>query len=182
MEKLIIASDLHGSGFWTEKLINLIETTQPTKILLLGDLLYHGPRNPLPDGHNPMKVVELLAKYQDKIVGVRGNCDAEIDQTVLPFFMFADFQKFSFDGVRFFLTHGHLYSPENPPRLKKNEVLFCGHFHVPCHFPVKNGVYLNCGSVALPKDNSPHSAVVYENKTFTWVDLSSMQPFDSFSL
>ena len=160
MEKILFASDIHGSAFWCEKLIQLIEWEKPDKICLLGDLLYHGPRNPLPDGYDPQKVAALLNGYKDRIVAVRGNCDAEVDQLLLDFPARADYTLLTVGKREYFLTHGHLFDADNPPALKKGDVLVNGHFHVPQIRPLENGaIYLNCGSVALPKD-SPHTCCI----------------------
>lgn len=186
-----IASDIHGSAKWCEKFLAAAEKSGADKLLLLGDLLYHGPRNDLPEEYNTKKVVKLLSAVKDKIVCVRGNCEAEVDQMVLPFPCLADYALFPYvyggeNGEKFsdlFLTHGHLYSAENPPLLNAGDVLFNGHFHVPCHKRLENGAYyLNCGSVSLPKENSPHSFVLLQGGRFVWIDLATGKPFDEFSL
>jgi putative phosphoesterase len=182
MQKILIASDIHGSGFWCEKLMDAIEMENPTKVLLLGDLLYHGPRNPLPDGHNPKRVIELLSSIKDKIVSVRGNCDAEVDQMVLPFPCLADYALFDFEGKTFYLSHGHLASPDHLPPLEKGTVLLVGHTHVPCYRNIDGVHYANCGSVALPKEDTPHSYLVYEDGKLLWKDLETGGIFDAESL
>lgn len=180
MEKLLFASDIHGSAFWCQKLADVIERENPTKICLLGDLLYHGPRNPLPDGYNPQAVADILNGYTQKIIAVRGNCDAEVDQLLLSFPMRADYALLRANNRDFFLTHGHLFDSENPPALKKGDVLLNGHFHLPELKTLNTGaIYLNCGSVALPK-NSPHSCLIIDGQTAKFIDLELGNVFQKF--
>lgn len=182
-----IASDIHGSAVWCEKFLAAAKNAGAEKLLLLGDLLYHGPRNDLPDGYDTKKVTALLSAVKDRVLCVRGNCDSEVDQMVLPFPVLADYALFSCESTErifsLFLTHGHLFNAEHPPRLNAGDVLFNGHFHVPCHKPLSGGAYyLNCGSVSLPKDGTPHSFVLMKNGTFTWINLATGEAFDEFSL
>ena len=163
--KLVIASDIHGSAFWCRRLCETIDKFQPDKIVLLGDLLYHGPRNDLPRDYAPKQVIPMLSRYKDKILAVRGNCEAEVDQMVLPFPCMADYALLSCDGLNLYLTHGHKWHPEALPPLEEGSVFLCGHTHVKLD-EVKNGVRcLNPGSVSIPKDGS-HSCLLYENGTF----------------
>ena len=115
--KLIIASDIHGSAFWCGKLMEVVEKEQPDKLVLLGDLLYHGPRNDLPRDYAPKQVIPMLSQHKDKIIAVRGNCEAEVDQMVLPFPCMAEFSQLLLDGKTFYLTHGHHANPDNLPPL-----------------------------------------------------------------
>ena len=164
--KFVIASDIHGSAFWCEKLMAVIGEVKPDQILLLGDLLYHGPRNDLPRDYAPKKVIPMLSAYKDKIICVRGNCEAEVDQMVLPFSCMADCALVSADGLTLYLTHGHHHSPDNLPPLAEGAVFLSGHTHVKLD-EVKNGIRcLNPGSVSIPKDGS-HSCLIYENGTFS---------------
>lgn len=165
--KLVIASDIHGSAFYASKLLERFEAEQADRLILLGDLLYHGPRNPLPEGHDPKEVTSLLNAYASKILAVRGNCDAEIDQMVLSFPCLADYAVLFDQGKMLYLTHGHLPIPP----LQNGSVLFNGHFHVPCSETRDNYHYVNCGSVSLPKENSPHSYILYEDGKLTWKDV-----------
>jgi len=175
----MIASDIHGSAFWCEKLIDAFKQLQPDVFVLLGDLLYHGPRNPLPDGYAPQKVAELLSSIKTKLVCVRGNCDSEVDQMVLDFPMLADYAMLMIDAQKIYATHGHLHGDTNPPPLEKGTLLINGHTHLPTKKTLDNGVvYANCGSVALPKDGSPHSYVVLEKGVLTWFDLETGNPFN----
>jgi putative phosphoesterase len=172
MQKILIASDIHGSAYWCEKLVQAFEKENADTLLLLGDLLYHGPRNPLPDGYAPMEVVKILSSLKEKIVCVRGNCDSEVDQMVLPFPIMADYAILNVDGQKIFATHGHLFSDTNPPLLEKGDILVNGHFHTPMDIMLDGGSrYANCGSVALPKEGTPHSYMVYENGELTWKEL-----------
>ena len=165
--KLIIASDIHGSAFWCRRLCDLVEQEQPDKLILLGDLLYHGPRNDLPRNYAPKQVITMLSQYKDRIIAVRGNCEAEVDQMVLPFPCMADYAQLLVEGTTFYLTHGHHNSPDNLPPLPEGSILLSGHTHVKLD-EIRNGIRcLNPGSVSIPKDGS-HSCLVYENKTFSF--------------
>ena len=165
--KFIIASDIHGSAYWCGKLREVIEEVQPDKILLLGDLLYHGPRNDLPKGYAPKQVIPMLSAYKDIILCVRGNCEAEVDQMVLPFPCMADYAMLCCDGLSLYLTHGHHHCPDNLPPLAEGSVFLSGHTHVKLD-QVRNGIRcLNPGSVSIPKDGS-HSCIVYENGEFAF--------------
>lgn len=168
--KLVIASDIHGSAFWCGKLMELVEREQPDQLILLGDLLYHGPRNDLPRDYAPKQVIPMLSKLRDKILCVRGNCEAEVDQMVLPFPCMADFSQIMADGQRFYLTHGHLWDPEQLPPLLPGTVFLYGHTHVKRDEMVDGVRCLNPGSVSIPKDGS-HSCLIYENGTFRFVIL-----------
>ena len=163
--KLIIASDIHGSAYWCGKLAELIEAENPDRVLLLGDLLYHGPRNDLPRDYAPKKVIPMLSALSERILAVRGNCEAEVDQMVLPFPCMADFSMLETEGLSLYLTHGHLWSPEKLPPLKPGTVFLSGHTHVKLD-ELRGGIRcLNPGSVSIPKDGS-HSCLVFENGTF----------------
>ena len=165
--KFVIASDIHGSAFWCEKLMAVIGEVKPDQILLLGDLLYHGPRNDLPRDYAPKKVIPMLSAYKDKIICVRGNCEAEVDQMVLPFSCMADCALVSADGLTLYLTHGHHHSPDNLPPLAEGSVFLSGHTHVKLD-EVRNGIRcLNPGSVSIPKDGS-NSCLVQDNGQFTF--------------
>ena len=163
--KLVIASDIHGSAYWCCRLCGLIEAEQPDRIILLGDLLYHGPRNDLPRDYAPKKVIPMLSALADRILTVRGNCEAEVDQMVLPFPCMADYALLEADGTRFYLTHGHLWNPDKLPPLPAGTVFLSGHTHMKLD-QVRDGVRcLNPGSVSIPKDGS-HSCLIWENGQF----------------
>lgn len=163
--KLLIASDLHGSAYWTEKLFELAEQLQPDRILLLGDLLYHGPRNDLPRDYAPKQVIPMLSAWQDRILAVRGNCDAEVDQMVLPFPILAEYALLAADDLELYLTHGHHASPKALPALKAGTVFLSGHTHVKMDEVVGGIRCLNPGSVSIPKDGS-HSCLILEDGVF----------------
>jgi len=170
--KLLIASDIHGSAFWCEKLMELMEREQPDRLILLGDLLYHGPRNDLPDDYAPKKVIPMLSAHADKILCVRGNCEAEVDQMVLPFPCMADYAQLVADGCALYLTHGHLWNPEKLPPLREGSVFLFGHTHVKTDVEVNGVRCLNPGSVSIPKDGS-HSCLIYEDGQFRFCILEA---------
>lgn len=169
--KLLIASDIHGSSFYCGKLIQRIRKEKPDKLLLLGDLLYHGPRNDLPEGYAPKEVIAMLSEYKEQIIAVRGNCEAEVDQMVLPFPCMADYTILSPEaGVEIFATHGHLWSPEKLPPLNPGTVFLYGHTHIKSSVWEGTNLTLNPGSVSIPKDGS-HSYMTYENGVFCFFTL-----------
>lgn len=165
--KFVIASDIHGSAFWCEKLCQLIEQEQPDRLILLGDLLYHGPRNDLPRDYAPKEVIPMLSRYADIILAVRGNCEAEVDQMVLPFPCMADCAQMFAGGTRFYLTHGHHESPDRLPALERGSVFLSGHTHVKLDEDRGGIRCLNPGSVSIPKDGS-HSCLIWEDGTFSF--------------
>ena len=170
--KLLIASDIHGSAYWCRKLMETIEAEQPHKIILLGDLLYHGPRNDLPKDYCPKEVIPMLAAIKDKILAVRGNCEAEVDQMVLPFPCMADYAMLEADEQVFYLTHGHLHTPERLPPLEAGTVFLSGHTHIKLDTVTSGIRCLNPGSVSIPKDGS-HSYLIYENGEFRFLRLEA---------
>ena len=168
--KLMIASDLHGSAYYTKKLLEAKEKEKPNKLLLLGDILYHGPRNDLPKDYAPKEVIAMLNPLASEILCVRGNCEAEVDQMVLDFPVMADYCVLFESGRTIYATHGHIFSENNPPKLQDGDILLTGHTHIPAC--VDHGFwYLNPGSVSIPKENSWHGYMILENGVFTWKDL-----------
>ena len=165
--KLLIASDIHGSAYWCGRLMEEIRREDPDRILLLGDLLYHGPRNDLPRDYAPKKVIPMLSAVEKKILAVRGNCDAEVDQMVLPFPCMADYAQLLVDGKTFYLTHGHHAAPNSLPPLPGGSIFLSGHTHVKLDETVGGVRCLNPGSVSIPKDGS-HSCLLYENGHFSF--------------
>lgn len=160
--KWMIVSDIHGSYEDLKEVIKIFEEEKMDKLLLLGDLLYHGPRNPLPEGYAPMDVAQLLNQYKEKIIAVRGNCDAEVDQMVLEFPIQSDYHELYIDGHRLFMTHGHIYNEQNLPMINYGDVLMYGHFHKPV-LEKRNGIVVfNPSSISLPKVGEK-SFGVYEN-------------------
>ncbi len=168
--KLIIASDIHGSAFYCKKLLEAFEREGAEKLLLLGDILYHGPRNDLPKGYAPKEVIALLNPLADKITCVRGNCEAEVDQMVLDFSVMADYAILKIDDTTLFATHGHHFNPANPPKMR-DYILLNGHTHIPAYERYENFIYINPGSVSIPKENSQHSYIVFENGEFIFKNL-----------
>ena len=166
--KILVASDIHGDASKAKELLAIYKSKACEKLILLGDILYHGPRNDLPRGYAPKEVIELLNNFEDEIVAVRGNCDAEVDQMVLTFPIMADYLIEEIDGVKFFITHGHRFNTENPPHLDCGDVLLHGHTHVPAVIPFANkNLYLNPGSTSIPKEGNPPSYAIIENGEFT---------------
>ena len=171
--KLLIASDIHGDAESAKILTEIFEKEGCDKILLLGDILYHGPRNDLPGRYAPKEVIDILNGYADKILAVRGNCDTEVDQMVLSFPVLADYAVLSLDGLTAYATHGHKYNETTTPPLADGDILLHGHTHVICMEKFgNNNTYINPGSITLPKENCPRSYAVYENKVFTVYDIS----------
>ena len=170
--KLMIASDLHGSAFYCRQLLAAMEREQPDKLLLLGVILYHGPRNDLPEGYAPKEVIAMLNPLRERLLCVRGNCDTEVDQMVLDFPIFADYALLYAGSRTVIATHGHHSSTACPPPLAKGVILLHGHSHVPAWQEFGSGnLYLNPGSVAIPKENSAHSYMMLTDSGFAWKDL-----------
>lgn len=174
--KLVIASDIHGSLKYTKKLEELINKINPDKIILLGDLLYHGARNDLPYEYSTMEVANILNKYSDRIIAVRGNCDSEVDNMVTNFNIMSDYKSIDIDGLTFYITHGHL--------INKYETLFKDNYLISGHTHVYNleGKRLNPGSVGIPKINKEHTCIIYENKTFKIIDLETLNSLKELSI
>lgn len=169
--KLFICSDIHGSAFFCEQMLTAFEKEKADRLILLGDLLYHGPRNDLPRGYDPKKVAQMLNAHADVIFAVRGNCDGEVDSMVLDFPIMSDY-FLTFDGDKtLFFTHGHVFSPEKLPTLAENTFFISGHTHVPIRKNVNGIVCLNPGSVSIPKENSSCGYIIYENGIFVHHDL-----------
>lgn len=166
--KLFIASDIHGSAAWCKKMLEAFEKEGSDKLALLGDILYHGPRNPLPDGYAPQEVFAMLNPVADRIIAVRGNCDSEVDQMVLDFNVSSDYAVLYDGATKITLSHGH----RPVPPLGKGDVYITGHTHVPLNAVEKEGYrHLNPGSVSLPKEGSAHGYIVYENGNFAFKTL-----------
>ena len=179
--KYLIASDLHGSAYWCRALLAAAEREQADRIILLGDLLYHGPRNDYPAEYDTKAVTALLNGVKEKLLTVRGNCDSEVDQMVLEFPMMAEYAFVEAEGVRLFLTHGHNYGPDRLPPLQAGDFLVCGHIHLPVRREIGSVTYLNPGSLSLPKENTPHSYMTLENGVFLWHNLTDGSTFDPLS-
>lgn len=168
--KLMIASDIHGSAYYCKKMLEAYQKEQADKLLLLGDILYHGPRNDLPKDYNPKEVIAMLNPLKQELLCVRGNCDTEVDQMVLEFPILADYCFLELDGQTIFATHGHHFNPQNPPMLKDGDILLNGHTHIPANQNMDNYIYMNPGSVSIPKENSAQGYMIYDG-AFIWKDL-----------
>jgi len=171
--KYIIASDIHGSAYYCRLLKERYLAENANKLILLGDLLYHGARNALPKEYSTLGCAEILNSLRDEILCVRGNCDSEVDAMVLDFPIMAEFCILPVANRTLVLTHGH----KIPALLKKGDVLVNGHFHVPKIEERDSYTYVNCGSVSIPKENSPHAYLVLEDNILTWKDVESGDPF-----
>ena len=172
--KWMIASDLHGSAYYCRKMLEAFERERADRLFLLGDLLYNGPRNDLPREYAPKEVIPLLNGKKEKLLCVRGNCDAEVDQMVLEFPVLADYAVLPVGQRLIYATHGHIYHVKNLPPLAPGDVLLHGHTHVPAWTEFGQGnLYLNPGSVSIPKENSPHSYMTLEGNTMQWKELES---------
>lgn len=168
--KYIIASDVHGSAYWCKKLIDAFEKEKAAKLILLGDVLYHGPRNDLPLEYDPKAVIEMLNNLKGKVLCVRGNCDSEVDAMVLNFPILADYAIIPCERATIFLTHGHIYNENNLPPLCDGDVLVHGHTHIPVCKKKENFFVINPGSVSIPKENSHHGYMTFESGKFTLKD------------
>ena len=181
--KWMIASDLHGSAYYCRKMLEAFEREGADRLFLLGDLLYHGPRNDLPREYAPKDVIPLLNGKKEKLLCVRGNCDAEVDQMVLEFPVLADYAVLPVGQRLIYATHGHIYHVKNLPPLAPGDVLLHGHTHVPAWTEFGQGnLYLNPGSVSIPKENSPHSYMTLEGNTMQWKELESSAVFHELTL
>ncbi len=169
--KIMIASDIHGSAYYCRKLMKAYEHQKPDKLLLLGDLLYHGPRNDLPKEYNPKEVIAMLNEKKNEILCVRGNCDSEVDQMVLEFPCMSDSMMLFIDNLTIFATHGHLYNETNLPPLKNGDILLHGHTHVTTDRYIDGIRYLNPGSVSIPKQDTGHGYMILENGIFERFEL-----------
>ncbi len=169
--KYLIASDIHGSAKYCRMLLDAYAGEQADRLILLGDLLYHGPRNDLPEEYAPKEVLRMLNAHASEILCVRGNCEAEVDQMVLSFPVMAEYALLSLGGRLVYLTHGHHAGRDNPPPLQPGDLLLCGHTHIPACEAIGDIRYLNPGSVAIPKNGTPHSYMTLENGCFLWKTL-----------
>lgn len=187
--KYFIMSDIHGSATACEKALAQFEKLNCDQIILLGDVLYYGPRNPLPEGHDPKAVATMLNSLAGKITACRGNCDSEVDQMLLDFPVLADYALLADDGVKIFASHGHIYSPPSekdatqpvvvnsklPPPSGIDIALF-GHVHIQHLYCATSGVIVcNPGSISLPKADSPAGFAVYEKNGISLYDLDGVE-------
>ena len=173
--KWMIASDIHGSAYYCRELLEAYSREKADRLLLLGDILYHGPRNDLPKDYNPKEVIALLNQHKQDILCVRGNCDTEVDQMVLEFPVLADYCVIADEKNVIYATHGHHFIEGNLPPLQKGDILLNGHTHVPKCVEHPDYIYMNPGSVSIPKEESWHGYMIYENGKFIWKNLQGTE-------
>ena len=176
--KLMIASDIHGSSYYCRKMIEAYRQEKADRLLLLGDLLYHGPRNDLPRDYNPKEVISMLNAIKNELLCVRGNCDTEVDQMVLDFPILAEYCLLELDGRTIFATHGHNFNPDNLPMLKEGDILLNGHTHIPANQNMGTYTYMNPGSISIPKEGSAHGYMIYDGE-FSCLLYTSPSPRDA---
>lgn len=170
--KVMIASDIHGSAYYCDKMLQAFERENADRLLLLGDILYHGPRNDLPMDYAPKIVIENLNAVKSQLLCVRGNCDTEVDQMVLEFPILADYCILYIKNRMIFATHGHIYNKNNMPPIGKGSILLNGHTHIPAWEEIGDNLYWNPGSVSIPKENSRRGYMTLDDNKAEWKDLS----------
>lgn len=176
--KVMIASDIHGSAYYCKKLIEAYQSEKPDKLIILGDVLYHGPRNDLPKEYAPKQVITMLNDMKENLLCIRGNCDTEVDQMVLEFPVLADYAVLFIDNKSIYLTHGHKYNESNPLPMAKGSIMMNGHTHVPKYVEYEDYTFINPGSVSIPKENSPHSYVIITGEECTFKDVETLLEYD----
>ncbi|MBE6589087.1 MAG: phosphodiesterase [Ruminococcaceae bacterium] len=179
--KLMIASDIHGSAYYCERMLEAYRREGAKKLLLLGDILYHGPRNDLPRDYAPKRVIAMLNEVRREVLCVRGNCDTEVDQMVLAFPVLADYCILLAGGRTVYATHGHVYNEGKLPPLSRGDVLLHGHTHVPACVEHEEYVYINPGSVSIPKEDSPNGYILMNGDTLEWKTLDG-EVYKSYTL
>lgn len=181
--KIMIASDIHGSAYYCRKLAEAFRQQKADRLLLLGDLLYHGPRNDLPKEYAPKEVIEILNGLKNNIFCVRGNCEAEVDQMVLQFPVLADYSVLLLEKRLIYATHGHHFNMQALPPLSPGDILLHGHTHIPAWKAFgKDNLYLNPGSVSIPKEGSRHSYMMLQNGVCTWHELETGAVYHTLEL
>ena len=170
--KILIVSDIHGSGYYAEKLEQIVQEEKPEKIIILGDLYYHGPRNDLSQEYNPMKVAGILNQMKEKLIVIRGNCDAEVDETISEF-PFNETINEKMNGKKVFISHGHKFNKEKLPPIGIDfDIMFYGHFHIG-FIEKENGIiFANPGSISLPRNNSEHSYIIFNDNEIILKDVN----------
>lgn len=176
--KYLIASDIHGCASAARLLAGHFYDEKCDKILLLGDILYHGPRNALPGEYDTIETSKILNTLKDNIISVHGNCDAEVDQLMLEFSITQDYLQIECGSKTIFATHGHHYGPDNIPSIGSGDILLCGHTHIPGHWTVGGMLYCNPGSTSIPKGGSKASFMTFDGTTMCWKELQSGKTFD----
>lgn len=180
--KLMIASDIHGSLYYCRLMLEAFQRENADRLILLGDILYHGPRNDLPKDYAPKEVIKLINSYKNQLLCVRGNCDTEVDQMVLEFPIMADYSVIIAGNHIIYATHGHIFNEDNLPPLRHGDILLNGHTHVPKCVEHDNYVYMNPGSVSIPKENSSHSYMIFDDNTFTWKTLEDSTEYLTYKI
>lgn len=180
--KILIGSDIHGSAYYCRAMLDAYRQEGAGRLLLLGDLLYHGPRNDLPRDYAPKEVIQMLNDVKEELLCVRGNCEADVDQMVLDFPVLAEYAWIPFHDNLVYATHGHQFNPDCLPPLKKGDILLNGHTHVPACRQIGQIWYLNPGSVSIPKENSCHSYMVWEGDTFQWKNVETKETYQEFTM
>lgn len=164
--KYLFASDIHGSAYYCKKVLDEYKNSGAQRLILLGDILYHGPRNELPKDYSPKEVFAMLNEYKDQIYAIRGNCDSEVDQMVLEFPMMADYALLALNGKTIYATHGHVFNEDHQPPMQAGDILIHGHTHLPVAKKLGEFYILNPGSTSLPKEGNPNSYAVLEDDVF----------------
>ncbi len=175
--KYFIISDIHGSSYYLKKALSLYQKSNAQKIVILGDILYHGPRNDLPKGYAPKEVIEILNSLSESIIAIRGNCEAEVDQMVLSFPCMDTYKRIELGDKKIYLTHGH-HLDDVPS--KPDDIVLAGHTHVPKIKQTEKNVYINPGSVSIPKENSAHSCAIMDEEKIEFFDILTGQKYNSF--
>ena len=168
--KLMFASDIHGSAYYCRKMLEAYQAEEADRLILLGDILYHGPRNDLPKEYAPKEVIAMLNPMKNDICAVRGNCEAEVDQMVLDFPVMADYALILYGERNLYATHGHIYNENNLPPIQEGDILIHGHTHVLKAEQKEDYVLLNPGSVSIPKEGNPPTYAIFEDGVFTIKD------------
>ena len=159
--KYLIASDVHGSAYYAKKIVELLDSEKADKLVLLGDIFNHGPRNPLPKDYKPLEVADIFNSVKDKLIVIKGNCDSEVD-TLISEFDFIPHLVILENGKSVLLTHGHVYNKDNLPKTKFDGIIY-GHFHTGFIQKINDTIVANAGSVSLPKNNTPSSYMIIDN-------------------
>ena len=174
--KFLVVSDIHGDSYWAQRAVDVFKSEGADRLVFLGDILYHGPRNDLPMEYAPKEVIAMLNPLKDRICSIRGNCEAEVDQMVLPFPVMSESMIMPVGNSLMYVTHGHIYHMDHLPPLKPGDILLHGHTHVPGIWHLESGItVLNPGSVSIPKENSWRGYMILEDTTFVWKDLSGLE-------
>lgn len=168
--KYMFASDIHGSAYYCRKMLEAYQESGAERLIILGDVLYHGPRNDLPREYAPKEVIAMLNAVKNEIYCVRGNCDTEVDQMVLEFPVLADYALLALNGLTFYATHGHVYNENALPPMQEGDILVHGHTHLLRADRVNGHWILNPGSVSIPKGGNPATYAILDDTVFTIYD------------